>query len=421
MVFSVPRVSSELLPSRHKNVTSRLRLTGKSPVIIPGVILYTSVGSYGYAALVKEDYQFSFQRHIAYILPNTEKVFPEYLAWWLNSTECRRYADTVALGNAQKTVTLGELSRFPVPLPKYEKQKRIAIILETHDYRIRMEETYLEKLKLQKKGPTKRHWKSNSKIEDIKSGLVALVAEVKKLGITSIAIPPLGCGNGGLNWLEVKPLIESAFAQLPDVQVMIFEPSGPQAAEKMQIATKKPNMTRGRALIIGLMEAYSVFDYDLTKLEIQKLAYFLQESGELLKLRYQKHLYGPYADNLNQVLKHIEGHYISGYGDGTGRASIGVLPEGREAAETFLATEADAHEHLERVSKLIYGFETPYGMEILATVHWVATKYSNPAKNSEDAIALVHEWSERKSKLFKPEQIRKAWGRLEEQLWLPIH
>jgi len=269
--------------------------------------------------------------------------------------------------------------------------------------------------------PTKRHWKSNSKIEDIKSGLVALVAEVKKLGITSIAIPPLGCGNGGLNWLEVKPLIESAFAQLPDVQVMIFEPSGPPAAEKMQIATKKPNMTRGRALIIRLMEAYTVLDYDLTKLEIQKLTYFLQESGELLKLRYQKHLYGPYADNLNQVLKHIEGHYISGYGDGTGRASIGVLPEGRQAAETFLATEADAHEHLERVSKLIYGFETPYGMEILATVHWVATKYSNPAKNSEDAIALVHEWSERKSKLFKPEQIRKAWGRLEEQLWLPIH
>jgi O-acetyl-ADP-ribose deacetylase (regulator of RNase III) len=72
--------------------------------------------------------------------------------------------------------------------------------------------------------PTKRHWRNNSKIEDIKSGLVALVQQVQRLGITSIAMPALGCGNGGLNWADVKPLIESAFAQLPDVQVIIFEP-----------------------------------------------------------------------------------------------------------------------------------------------------------------------------------------------------
>jgi O-acetyl-ADP-ribose deacetylase (regulator of RNase III) len=72
--------------------------------------------------------------------------------------------------------------------------------------------------------PTKRHWRNNSKIEDIKSGLVALVQQVQRLDITSIAMPALGCGNGGLNWANVKPLIESAFAQLPDVQVIIFEP-----------------------------------------------------------------------------------------------------------------------------------------------------------------------------------------------------
>ena len=269
--------------------------------------------------------------------------------------------------------------------------------------------------------PTKAHWKSKSKIADIKSGLVALVAEVQRLGIISIVIPPLGCGNGGLNWLEVKPLIKSAFAQLPNVQVIIFEPSGAPAAEKMLVASKKPNMTRGRALIIHLLEAYGIPGYELTKLEIQKLAYFLQEAGELLKLPYQKHLYGPYADNLNQVLKHIEGHYILGYGDGTGRASIYVLSEGREAAKTFLETETEAQEHLERVSKLIYGFETPYGMELLATVHWVATKHPNPAKDSEEAIALVHKWSDRKRKLFKPEHIRKAWQRLGEQNWLTIN
>jgi len=266
--------------------------------------------------------------------------------------------------------------------------------------------------------PTKRHWKGKSKIEDIKSGLKALVAEVQQLGVSSIAIPPLGCGNGGLNWGEVKPLIESAFAQLPDVQVVIFEPSGAPAAEKMPVATKTPNMTRARALFIRLLELYGIPGYELTKLEIQKLAYFLQEAGELLKLPYVKHIYGPYAANLYHVLKHIEGHYIRGYGDGSGKGEIYVLPEGRKAAQAFLETEPDAQKRLERVSNLIYGFETPYGLELLATVHWVVKENPEAAEDSDRAIALVHEWSDRKRQLFKPEHIRKAWQRLHEQNWL---
>ncbi len=268
--------------------------------------------------------------------------------------------------------------------------------------------------------PTKRHWKGNSKIEDIKSGLVALLAEVQRLNISSIAIPPLGCGNGGLNWVEVKPLIESAFAQLPDVQVIIFEPSGAPVAEKIPVATKKPNMTRARALFIRLLELYGIPGYELTKLEIQKLAYFLQEAGEPLKLPYVKHKYGPYAHNLNHVLRHLEGHYIRGYGDGTSRAEsaeIYVLPEAI-AAQAFLENEPEAQKRLERVSNLIFGYETPYGMELLATVHWVATKEINPAQDSEQAITLVQEWNERKRNLFKHQHIRKAWQRLQEQNWL---
>lgn len=268
--------------------------------------------------------------------------------------------------------------------------------------------------------PTKRHWRGKSQLEDIKIGLVALVAEVQKLGITSIAIPPLGCGNGGLSWSEVKPLIESSFAQLPHVQVIIFELSGAPAADKMQVATKKPNMTRARALFIRLLELYGIPGYELTKLEIQKLAYFLQEAGEPLKLPYVKHKYGPYANNLNHVLRRIEGHYIRGYGDGTSKAEsaeIYVLPEGREAAQAFLNTQTEAQERLELVSNLIYGFETPYGMELLATVHWVVIENPDVVHDVEKVILLVHEWSDRKRNLFKPEHIRKAWQRLHEQNW----
>jgi hypothetical protein len=180
-------------------------------------------------------------------------------------------------------------------------------------------------------------------------------------------------------------------------------------------------MTRARALFIRLLELYGIPGYELTKLEIQKLAYFLQVAGEPLRLEYVKHKYGPYAHNLNHVLKHIEGYYICGYGDGTAKAEnaeIYVLPAGREAAQAFLANEPLAQERLERVSNLINGFETPYGMEVLATVHWVGTHETNPAQNSEQAIELVHSWSDRKRTIFKPQHIRKAWQRLEQQNWL---
>lgn len=265
--------------------------------------------------------------------------------------------------------------------------------------------------------PTKGHWKGKSKIEDIKSGLKALIAEVQQLSITSIAIPPLGCGNGGLDWAEVKPLIESAFAELPEVKVVIFEPAGAPEVDKMQVATSKPNMTRSRSLLIRLLELYGIPGYRLTMLEVQKLAYFLQVAGEPLKLRYVKHKYGPYADNLNHVLQRIEGHYIRGYGDRSQEAEIYVLSEGREAAQAFLERETDANERLEQVSRLITGFETPYGMEMLATVHWVAQENPQAARDAEMAIALVHKWSDRKRQLFKPEHIRKAWQRLQNQGW----
>ncbi|MCG5058110.1 MAG: macro domain-containing protein [Limnoraphis sp. WC205] len=266
--------------------------------------------------------------------------------------------------------------------------------------------------------PTKRHWKGKSKIEDIESGLKALVEEVQQLNIQSIAIPPLGCGNGGLDWTQVKPMIVNAFAELPDVQVIIFEPVGAPVADKIKVATNKPNMTLSRALFIRLLELYAIPGYQLTKLEIQKLAYFLQEAQEPLELGYTKHDYGPYADNLNHVLEALDGHFIRGFGDRSQQSQMYVLPEGRKAAHRYLEQLPEANERLERVSNLITGFETPYGMEMLATIHWVVTREDpQAAKDCERAIALVQQWNERKRKLFKPSHLRKAWERLKQQNW----
>jgi O-acetyl-ADP-ribose deacetylase (regulator of RNase III) len=267
--------------------------------------------------------------------------------------------------------------------------------------------------------PTKRHWRGASRIEDIRAGLKALVQEVKRLGIQSIAVPPLGCGNGWLNWWEVRPMIEQALQAVPDVRVLLFEPRGAPDAQAMPVRTERPKMTPGRALVIKLMQGYAALGYSRTLLEIQKLAYFLQEAGEPLRLRYEAGLYGPYAANLNKVLERIEGHFIRGYGDSqTPETEIELLPDAIEEAEAFLAGRQDSSARLQRVADLIDGFETPYGMELLSTVHWVARHQKPSATNADEAVAAVHAWSDRKRQMFKSDHIRVAWQRLQEQGWL---
>lgn len=248
--------------------------------------------------------------------------------------------------------------------------------------------------------PTKRHWKGKSRIEDIESGLSALVADVQRLGIRSIAVPPLGCGLGGLEWRVVRPMIEQAFASLPDVQVLLFEPAGAPEAKAMPVRTERPHMTPARALFIRLMDAYSALDYSRTLLEVQKLAYFLQEAGEPLRLNYEAGHYGPYAPNLNKVLEVMEGHFIRGYGDSQKPdAEIELLPGAVDEASAFLADKRDSLTRLEQVADLIEGFETPYGMELLATVHWVAhyggRQGEEPAVDVDAATNVVHAWNRR--------------------------
>lgn len=269
--------------------------------------------------------------------------------------------------------------------------------------------------------PTKRHWRGNSRLEDIESGLKALVEEIKRLGIKSIAIPPLGCGLGGLDWRVVGKKIEEAFEDLPDVRVLLYPPSGTPEAKSMPVGTKRARLTIARALFIALMEKYTELAYRLTLLEIQKMAYFLQESGEQLRLNYEAGRYGPYAHNLNKVLEILEGHFIRGYGD-TQKPDVEIelMPGAFEEANAFLENKKykDARERLESVAKLIEGFETPYGMELLSSVHWVAVKNIPPATDEESAITAVHGWNDRKKKMFKTDHIGIAWQRLVEDGWL---
>jgi len=267
--------------------------------------------------------------------------------------------------------------------------------------------------------PTKKHWRGKSRMEDVEAGLEALVAEVRRLGVKSVAVPPLGCGLGGLDWEDVRPRIERAFGALPDVRVLLFEPKGAPSAEEMAKEEKTPNMTEGRALLLGLMRRYlaAVMDPTVTLLEIHKLMYFMQESGQNLRLKFTKGPYGPYGENLRHVLTCIEGHFITGYGDAADKPDrpIELKAEAVATAEEFLDHHPKVHERFDRVVRLIEGFETPFGMELLSTVHWVAK--NEGATEPNQAVDKVYTWNDRK-RMFKEQHIRIAWDVLNREGWL---
>jgi O-acetyl-ADP-ribose deacetylase (regulator of RNase III) len=265
--------------------------------------------------------------------------------------------------------------------------------------------------------PTKRHWRGKSRIEDIESGLSALAAEIRDRDIRSIAIPPLGSGLGGLNWADVRPRIETALRGFNDLRVIVFEPNAAPVSTKSR---NVPAMTPGRAALVVLMNRYlgGLMDPFVTLIELQKLMYFMQEAGAPLRLNYIKHHYGPYADNLRHVLTAIEGHLVSGYHDGGDAPDkqLELVPSAVRDAEAFLAGDAETKSRFDRVGKLVEGFETPFGLELLATVHWVVTREN--ATDPASAAAAVYAWNERKVR-FSRAQISIAFEALRANGWLP--
>ncbi|WBB77260.1 macro domain-containing protein [Micromonospora sp. WMMD882] len=276
--------------------------------------------------------------------------------------------------------------------------------------------------------PTKGHWRANSRLSDIRAGLADLVQVVRERQIRSVAVPALGCGNGGLAWEEVRPLIERAFAEIPEVTVLLFPPEGAPDPVDMPVATEKPPMTPGRAVLIRAIERY--LDRaeaveprgGVTTLEIQKIAYFLQILGEPLRLSFTRGRYGPYADSLNHVLDLLEGHYLVGFGDRSAKTDelrpIHLIEGATDAVSAWLDAHGTSSHTTDRLVELVDGFAAPYSMELLATVHFAAEV--PPTTNElDELITRVQGWSGRKSRLFTPDHIKAAHRRLSSAGLLP--
>lgn len=276
--------------------------------------------------------------------------------------------------------------------------------------------------------PTKRHWRYPSKLSWIQEGLVDLRNFIIQKKIRSIAIPPLGCGNGKLNWNDVNPLIIKAIDGIENLEAFIFEPSE-YAYQKAssRVMTKKPKLTSVRAMIIALLNRYRILGYELTLLEGQKLVYFLERFGEPLGMRFQKGTYGPFSEILTHVLNDLDGHYLAGMKQKTAKPFDKIIINQRELDKInrFIEVHCTPEQktRLKSVYSLIEGFESQLGMELLATVDYVI-KYElgNELFADLELENKIYSWSERKKKLIKNEYIDIALQRLKEfdsQLYNP--
>jgi len=274
--------------------------------------------------------------------------------------------------------------------------------------------------------PTKRHWRQPSRLEWVRDGLSDLVRTVRENEIKSIALPPLGCGNGGLNWQAVRREIEASFRDLNDVRVIVYEPSTSYRTAPKSRGVEK--LTPARALIAELVRRYSVLGLVCTNLEAHKLAWFLQRSitacgmKSPLHLRFAADKYGPYADGLRHLLDSLDGSYLH---CAKRLSDAGPLEPifFNDAKRTPLVQYLDGDEvrpyrpALEATSRVVGGFESPLGMELLATVDWLLNEMG--CEPSVEAIRrALKTWpggaeaGDRKLRLFDDRMLELALDRL---------
>ncbi len=274
--------------------------------------------------------------------------------------------------------------------------------------------------------PTKKHWRHPSRLQWVSDGLKDLVRQLRERQIQSVAIPPLGCGNGGLEWEQVRREIETAFAELPDVQVVVYAPTAEYVnAPKREGVTE---LTPARALIAELVRRYSILGIECALIEVQKLAWFLQRvirSQRLedpLRLQFSANRYGPYDDSLRLLLNALDGSYLHcerRIADAKPFEPIWFDDSKREAVSAYLrsASAITYAPALEKTAAIIDGFESPLGMELLATVDWLLS--DGRCEPSLEALKEgIERWpgggdaARRKQRLFDDRMLQLALNRL---------
>lgn len=343
----------------------------------------------------------------------------------LLKAEVEALVNTVnTVGVMGKGIALMFKEAFPDNYQRYEAACKTGEVKVGHMFVVERHELFGPKWIIN--FPTKKHWRHPTRREWVIDGLKELHSFIVAKGIRSIAVPPLGCGNGGLVWEDVRRDIVDALSDLEDVEIIVFEPT----AEYQNVAKKEgvEKLTPARALIAELIRQYWVLGIECTLLEIQKLAWFLERNIEYcaqdnpLDLRFEANKFGPFASRLNHLLNALDGSYLhcdKRIADAGAMDIIWFNDNKKEHLQTYLRS-SDVKPYtkaLEVTAEVIDGFESPLGMELLATVDWLIAREKCSA--TVDGIKeCLKTWpggpeaGERKMKIFNDRLIGLALERI---------
>jgi O-acetyl-ADP-ribose deacetylase (regulator of RNase III) len=330
------------------------------------------------------------------------------------------------VGVMGKGVALMFKDAFPENFQAYESackrnEVRVGRMFVTHSHRLGGQAQWIINF------PTKEQWFQPSRYEWIEEGLKDLKRVIAENDIRSVALPPLGAGNGRLKWDRVKPMIEAALGNLSEVRVVIYEPT--PKYQNVAKPTGVEKLTAARALVAELVRRYCILGFECTLLEVQKLAYFIERYIEVLglpntlALSFRADKFGPYAHRLTHLLNALDGSYLhceKRIGDAGAFDTIWFADEKKDRVALFLSTEAKAYlPALQATTDLIDGFESPLGMELLGTVDWLLHK-EHVLPRIEDIKLGLASWkgsgkaaAARKQRLFDERLIGLALERLD--------
>lgn len=248
--------------------------------------------------------------------------------------------------------------------------------------------------------PTKTHWRMPSEYEYIQLGLKALVKLIEEKKIKSMAIPPLGAGNGGLDWNKVKPMIVAAL-QETDCEVYLYEPN---AAIKEVLKKERVKLTPAKAMLLSVLYELVRNGELVSEFSAEKVAYFLQRFGaeKEFKLDFKSNFYGPYSGKVKHVLYHLNGSYIMGYSskDKKPFEELSLLMDAEKDVNAYLASFPSANylAIVQKTKDFLSGYFSPFGLELLSTVDFIRTEKNKTTK--AEVLTELESWSDRKRTLF---------------------
>lgn len=316
------------------------------------------------------------------------------------------------VGVMGKGVALQFKQNYPVNFRLYKKaceEKKIAI-----GKLLVVEESSLFGSKIIINFPTKTDWRKPSEYSYVDLGLEDLVKVISQYGITSIAIPPLGAGNGGLNWDKVKIMIESHLKDLP-IDVYVYEPN---AFVEDKMMNQKAHLTDGRALLLYMLFELVRQGEDVSEFSCEKMCYFLQRNGaeDIFKLQYTPQYYGPYSGKVRYVLKWLNGSYIMGYCDMNKKPFevMSLVPATYAEIESYVQCDERLRSIADKTKSFLDGYYSNFALELLSSVDYLI-HYQN-LTTFDMVYDGLKKWNTRKKQLFSSEShVRQAYEHVTER------